>query len=295
MEQQDKMKEIKYAMNARMFLVIASIVLMVNAASSTLMDGFRWFGIVSMVEEYDKENAGKQDQVESTAAKENTDAAVEATDTSKEKTAAEDTESEKAAANEETSTDGETPTAGDAANTAEGTQEIDVAALKKDMNALGITVNDFRILGIACIVMVVIRLIIGLICLRLSNRVDKAGITMTAVIILIAAEIAYVLLMFFKHALFLGSLLYTILVLVFMFLGAKRMRKLHQMDPERVYAVNTVRQAQQKKAAAQAPRKSIRDRAMMSTNTDSGENENQLPPETPQPAAEEENELPPVC
>jgi len=262
----DKLREAKYAMNARMFLLIASIVLIVNSISTTMMDGIKWFNIVGIIEDYDAEHPGEEEAEDTAAVKAAEDAVSGDTDAVEEtgNTAAEAADKEEDIAAEETAEadKAEDTTAGEtAADAGEESREIDVPALKKDMKTLGISINDLRILGFACIFMVIIRCVAGAAILRFSNRVDKAPFILKTVIGLTAFEAAYVILTFLKRALFLGALIYTVLILVFLYIGAFRMKKLHEADPDRILAVNTQRAARPQ--AAPAPKISIRARAMM--------------------------------
>ena len=113
--------------------------------------------------------------------------------------------------------------------------------------------------------MTVIRILAGVICVRFSNRVDRAGITLKTVIGLIIAEVIYIFLLFFKRALFLGSILYTALICGALLWGALKMKKLAKEDPKRVYAVTPAKQRAAEKPAA--PQKSLRDKAMMNTHS----------------------------
>ena len=296
MEQNEKLKQIKYAMNTRMFLLAAGIFLIFTAVTSTGQDALRWFGIVQVVTDYDKdvaegkivppaeeentETVSSEETVPEEAAEadpdtasetddkaaETTDAAAETADSAAE---AADTDAEAAddaaEAAEATDTDAESAgaAAGETQAADEASREIDVPALKKDMETLGITLADLRILGIACIIIAVIRIIAGVICVKFSNRVDRADITFKTVIALTVAEVLYAAVTFFMKALFVGSLLYTILILGALYLGAIRMRKLHKADPERVFAVPPARRPAPQAAA---PKKSLHDRAKMNTD-----------------------------
>ena len=297
----DKLKEVKYAMNARMFLLIASIVLIVNAVSSTMMDGIRWFNIVGVIEEYDKEHPGEEEspeKTEDTAGADKVDAAVddaaaadnaEAVDTAVDVAAADNASGEAAADNASGDAAVAEDTAADAAG--EESREINVPALKKDMKTLGISINDLRLLGFACIFMVIVRCVAGAAILRFSNRVDKAPFILKTVIGLTVLEAAYILLTFLKRALFLGAVIYTVLILVFLYMGAFRMKKLHDADPDRILAVNAQRPARPQ--AAPAPKKSIRERAMLNTADNAEESaDNAEDSADGQEAGEENEELP---
>ena len=283
------MKELKTAINARMILMAAGLFLLFNAVTTTSQDGLRWFNIVHLITQYDEDVASgkiqppaKTESVESEAdsvvANPDTAAEQESSDNALEESASEETdstaESEAASAESNADTASAEPAAESEADSTEpaveteaaASQEIDIPALKTEMETLGITLADLRLLGIACYIMTVIRILAGVVCVRFSNRVDRAGITLKTVIGLIIAEVIYLLLLFFKRALFLGSILYTALICGALLWGALKMKKLSKEDPERVYAVTPAKQRAVDKPAA--PQKSLRDKAMMNTHTD---------------------------
>jgi hypothetical protein len=150
----------------------------------------------------------------------------------------------------------------DAASSAES-DEMDVAALIQDMKTLNITTDDLRTVGIANIVMAVIRIIIALVCILFANRVDKSRITLAAVITLAVCEVVFAILMYFKNSLRIGSLLYAVLLTGFLLFGAIRMRKISKSDPGRILAVNTARRSPSASGQTPPRKKSIRERAMM--------------------------------
>jgi len=227
------MKELKTAINARMILMAAGLFLLFNAVTTTSQDGLRWFNIVHLITQYDEDVASGK--IQPPAKTESVESEADSTEPAAETEAA-------------------------------ASQEIDIPALKTEMETLGITLADLRLLGIACYIMTVIRILAGVVCVRFSNRVDRAGITLKTVIGLIIAEVIYLLLLFFKRALFLGSILYTALICGALLWGALKMKKLSKEDPERVYAVTPAKQRAVDKPAA--PQKSLRDKAMMNTHTD---------------------------
>ena len=265
------MKELKTAINARMILMAAGLFLLFNAVTTTSQDGLRWFNIVHLINQYDEDVASGK--IQPPAEAESSEPAVEqeSPDESSEESASEETKPTAAssdAASEEPSVESETASNEPASESeAAASQEIDIPALKSEMETLGITLADLRLLGIACYIMTVIRIIVGVVCVRFSNRVDRAGITLKTVIGLIVAEVIYIFLLFFKRALFLGSILYTALICGALLWGALKMKKLAKEDPERVYAVTPAKQRAAEKPAA--PQKSLRDKAMMDTHADS--------------------------
>ena len=241
MDQKEKLKQMKYAMNARMFLIAAGLFLIFTAVTSTGQDGLRWFGIAKVVTDYDRDVAeGKitpppaEEETKETVSEEKTENTAETDAESEEMKSETDTGSAevKAEAEDESGTAdtdssnkeeaAETEAAAETASenaettgttaTEEAAQEIDIPALKRDMATLGISVGDLKFLGIACFVIAVIRIFVGVICVKFSNRVDRSSITLKAVIGLAIAEVLYAAVMFLKKALFIGSLIYTFLI-----------------------------------------------------------------------------------
>ena len=339
MEPNDKMKQIKYAMNSRMFILIGSIVLLMNAITSTFPNGTQYIALAKLVEDYDAglvASDGSAITADETASGEAAKVAAEATsneggkeaseDVSDEsgkeagevvsdesdkevgetvsdesgkeageavsdeggkeageavsdegsKEAGEDVSNEGSKEADEAASDSTSVDSAEAADEAapdkaeadgeaasgEDPNEVSVEALKRDMDALGVTANDFRMIGYATVIIAIIQTIIGIICLFLANRVDKASLTLKLVIALIVAEVIYTAFMFFKHALFLGSVLYTILIIGALLWGTIRLLKIAKEDPGRVLAVKTMAQRAKEQQAA-APKKSISERAAM--------------------------------
>lgn len=235
------MKQLKTAMNARMILMAAGLFLLFNAVTTTSQEGLRWFNIVHLITRYDEDVASGKIQPAAEEGK------------------AEAASNEPAADSQDASIEPATD------SQASDSQEIDIPALKSEMETLGIKLSDLRLLGIACYVMTIIRIFVGVVCVRFSNRVDRAGFTLKTVIGLIVVEIIYIFFQFFKRALFLGSILYTALICGALLWGALKMKKLAEEDPERVYAVNPANRKPAEKPAA--PQKSLRDKAMMNTHS----------------------------
>lgn len=251
------MKQAKMAINARMILMAAGLFLIFNAVTSTSMEGLRWFNIVHLVNQYDEDVASGKIKPETEEEKKEETVAAE--------------EPVEGATQEETTSGKNDEEASSTESTAEAetaaTQEVDIPALKSEMETLGITLSDLRLLGIACYVMTVIRIIAGVVCVRFSNRVDRAGITLKTVSGLITAEVIYILLQFFKRALFLGSILYTAVICGALLWGALKMKKLAEEDPERIYAVDPAKRKIAEKPAVK--QQSLHDKALMNTHAGS--------------------------
>ena len=236
----EKMKQAKSALTARMMILAAGLFLVFNAVSSNFQYGMTYLNLSKIVLEDPETDASETEE--------------DFKETEKQAGAEEAAGAEKAAAEE---------AAG--AEDSGASQEIDVKALKADMKRLGVTADDFHTVGIAFLVMAVIRILAGVFCVVFANRVDKSSLLLKVVIGLAVFEAAFAVLLFLKKALALGALLYAVLILVFLFWGVLKLRKMSKEDPERVYAVQSVPKA----APAQpVPKKSIRERAMMNTETE---------------------------
>ena len=298
------------AMNTRMFLLAAGVMLVFNAITSTGRTGLSLYMISKVVSEDEaKEASGEKQAVETNDASDETedkektedaaaadDAAAETKDSEDaaptDEAAAETKDSEDAAAKDDAAaetkdsedaaaTDDSAAETKDSENAAAETkdsettvseeeqQEIDVAALRADMAKLGLTVSDLRLLSVAYIIMALFMAVVGFLCARLSNRVKKSGLIFKAVIALAVAEVAMAALLMVKNLFSPFSALYLVLLTGFLLFGAVRMRKVAKEDPEREFLVQpnpNFARAKEQAAAARAPKKSIHERAMMSTD-----------------------------
>ena len=274
METGDRFAKMKYAMNTRMFLLIAGVLLVFNAVTSTIPYGMRLFAAAQLVSEYD--SSGAENQVAEIAGTENTgtgSAVEEVVGTESAGTGSAATEAAGAASAAEEIAGTESAVTGSAAEEVVGTdsaasetapQEIDVAALKSDMDKLGVSVSDFRRVGVLNIVMAIIRAAIGLLCVVFCNRVDKSRVTFIAAVTLAVCEAIFAVLMYFNRFLGLGSLLYAVLITGVLLVGAIRMRKIARENPDQKLAMETVRRPAAGERV-EAPKKSIKERAMMSS------------------------------
>lgn len=227
MEQNDKMKEMKTALNARLFLLFIGIMMVVNAVTSTGRNGLSWLNLASMVTEVRSEarTAETEDQTV--------------------------TETEAAAAE---NADGEMETE----------TELDIALLAIQMDEVGITVGDLRFLGIVCLIVAVFEAIIGMICVLFSNRVDKSKITWRAVITLFVVECLFLIVLFTKGVLMLNNLINALFLPLVLLWSARKLRKLAKADPTRIYAVKQEKQpVRQAAQTSPAPKKSLKERAMI--------------------------------
>ena len=369
MEQGDRVKEIKTAMNARMILLVAGLFLLMNAVTTTGRNALSWIGLSNVVEEaiangevsWDAEEpvpveedqtavktaaditaeekseteadtaaetedktaaetaAETEDKEAGTPVKDQAEAgtAVEAEDKAAEGTAAvteNETETETTAETEdkaetettaETEGKAETETAAEAedqadaavetedeaeadtedqavsetaasqegSDTQDGSQEFDIKSLVRNMKALGVTAADFRLLGIVGVIAALLEAVCGLLCAINSNRVDRSKITLATVIVLLAGEAVQLVILLLKKALMFGTLFNALLLPLALLWGALKMRKLAKADPARVYAVLSAGRRSAQPAKAPAPKKSLRERAMMDTHTDPDEDQ----------------------
>ena len=206
MEPGNRFSEMKYAVNTRMFLMIAGMILIFNALTSTIPSGMRLTAMARLVSEYE----------EGTPAEE---------------------------------------------------EGVDVGALKEDMEKLGITVSDLRLVGRMNMVMAVVRMAAGILCLVFCNRVDKSRMILVCAIALAACEVIFAVFMYFNRFLGIGTLFYSALLTGILLFGAIRMRKIAREDPDRKLLLQP---AQRRTAGArpEAPKKSIKERAMMGSASD---------------------------
>ena len=270
MEPRDKMKENKLALNGRLLLLLVGIMLVFNGITSSGRNGLGWLGLADAVEEIRNTPQEEKAAPEETASEE----AAPAQDGAETEEAAPaqggaETEEETAAAATETT--GET-----------AAQMPDLDELVRQMEASGISTSDLRLLGILSLIITFFEVCVGLLCAFFSNRVNKSKITLTGVIVLLVAEVAFVAVYFVKGALTLSLLLNSIFLPLVLLWSATRLRKLAKLDPERIYAVTPARdrgfsangrKAEKKPSApSETPAKSsIRDKAMWKSDSDENE------------------------
>lgn len=240
MEQNDKLKEMKTALNARLFLLFIGIMMVVNAVTSTGRNGLSWLNLASMVTEV-------RSEAETAVTAETEDRTV--------------AETEAAAAE-------------NAAGEMEAETELDIELLATQMDEVGITVGDLRFLGIVCLIVAAFEAIIGMICVLFSNRVDKSKITWRAVITLFVVECLFLIVLFTKGVLMLNNLLNALFLPLVLLWSARKLRKLAKADPTRIYAVKQEKQpVRQAAKIRQAPNKSLKERAMIQAGDEPDEDQ----------------------
>ena len=202
----EKMKEARTALNARMLLLFAGIMLVLNGIMQTGRNGLGWINMAKSVEEY---------QMEQGDGGAGTDPETEAV-------------SENAASEPETETVSEA---------AEEETEFSIGALVDQMKEAGVTTGDLKQLGYGNLIAAVFEILCGLICALFANRVDRWKYTLGAVAALLCVEVIYMLFAFSKNAMAISNLIYAILLPLVLLWSALKMRKLAKADPERIYAV----------------------------------------------------------
>ena len=224
MEQNEKLKEMRMALNARLFLLFIGIMMIVNAVTTTGRNGLSWLNLANMVTEI--QTGGTASHIE-------------------EETEPSGAMTEKVTVSEET--------------------ELDIETIAAQMEEVGVTADDLKLLGIICLITAAFEAIIGLICALLSNRVDRSKITLSAVILLLVVECVFLIVLAVKGALMISNLIYSLLLPLVLLWSVFRLRKLAKADPDRIYAVKQNKQ-QQKPAMPvnSAPKKGLKERAMMS-------------------------------
>ena len=224
MEQNEKLKEMRMALNARLFLLFIGIMMIVNAVTTTGRNGLSWLNLANMVTEI--QTGGTASHIE-------------------EETEPSGAMTEKVTVSEET--------------------ELDIETIAAQMEEVGVTADDLKLLGIICLITAAFEAIIGLICALLSNRVDRSKITLSAVILLLVVECVFLIVLAVKGALMISNLIYSLFLPLVLLWSVFRLRKLAKADPDRIYAVKQNKQ-QQKPAMPvnSAPKKGLKERAMMS-------------------------------
>ena len=235
MEQNEKLKEMRMALNARLFLLFIGIMMIVNAVTTTGRNGLSWLNLANMVTEI--QTGGTASHIE-------------------EETEPSGAMTEKVTVSEET--------------------ELDIETIAAQMEEVGVTADDLKLLGIICLITAAFEAIIGLICALLSNRVDRSKITLSAVILLLVVECVFLIVLAVKGALMISNLIYSLLLPLVLLWSVFRLRKLAKADPDRIYAVKQNRQPQKPAMPVNsAPKKGLKERAMMSpteeTDSDAAE------------------------
>ena len=159
MDETDKLKEIRSALNARLFLLILGVLLILNGVTSTGRQGLAYRNLAAAIDERivskealpDEKEPGSDDDRKDNAAAEGTAAA------------------------------------------AEQSVEEQLDSFILQMDEVGMTTGDLRRISVFFLIAAFFEIGVGLICAIFSNRVDRAKITLSAVSCLMVVEIAQVL------------------------------------------------------------------------------------------------------
>ena len=232
MDETDKLKEIRSALNARLFLLILGVLLILNGVTSTGRQGLAYRNLAAAIDERivskealpDEKEPGSDDDRKDNAAAEGTAAA------------------------------------------AEQSVEEQLDSFILQMDEVGMTTGDLRRISVFFLVAAVFEIAVGLICAIFSNRVDRAKITFTAVCILLAVELVFLIYMTMNNGLMLSMLINCLLIPIVLLWSSWKMLKLSKADPSRKYATESRRTAgprpEAPSPAPPAPPRSIKDRAM---------------------------------
>ncbi len=238
MDETDKLKEIRSALNARLFLLILGVLLILNGVTSTGRQGLAYRNLAAAIDERivskealpDEKEPGSDDDRKDNAAAEGTAAA------------------------------------------AEQSVEEQLDSFILQMDEVGMTTGDLRRISVFFLVAAVFEIAVGLICAIFSNRVDRAKITFTAVCILLAVELVFLIYMTMNNGLMLSMLINCLLIPIVLLWSSWRMLKLSKADPSRKYATESRRTAgprpEAPSPAPPAPPRSIKDRAMWQTEAE---------------------------
>ncbi len=125
-----------------------------------------------------------------------------------------------------------------------------------------------RVLGICFLILAVLEIFAGIFSLRLCNRLDKCFFMRKIIFILIGTEVLMQILLFMSRMPNLGMLITSLLIPLYMLWSVTRLCKLAKIYPERIYVVEKKKPAQ---APSKAPKKSIHERAMMTSSLSDAE------------------------
>ncbi|MBR2527454.1 MAG: hypothetical protein IKE58_03140 [Blautia sp.] len=233
MEQNDRMKEARRGLNARLLLLAAGIMLVVNSVSSSARTGLSWLSLADLVIETQTHPAQKAEGgILEEAGEDDADHAEAVMEGG----------------------------ADHAEAVMEGDAEFDINLFIEAMDESNLTVLDLRLFGIFYLISAVVEILAGMTCAFFSNRVDKSKITFTAAAILSAWELIFLAFLLLRGGLMLSVLFNSILLPLVLLWAAWQMRKMAKADPQRVFAVNPGSKPVRKENPP-APRKSIRERA----------------------------------
>ena len=259
----DKLKESRMCLNGRLLLLAVGLMLVFNSLNSTIRNGLTWLDLSRLAVQTQEEIA------------------QEAQNTGEDPSAGTDASAGMVPAS---GTDASAK-AQVSAEAVAGTEEdaFDPRELLSRMEEAGITASDLRLFGILFLITAFFEAAAGIFCAVFSNRVDKSRITLAVVITLLAEELIFLAILFFKGGLMLSVLFNSVVLPLILLWAVTRFRKIAKADPERVYAVKP-RQTVQK---PQAQKKSLKEKASWTTDVSSEAPQAMDDEETPQPPNEE--------
>ena len=283
----DKLKESRMCLNGRLLLLAVGLMLVFNSLNSTIRNGLTWLDLsrlaVQTQEEIAQEaqNTGEDPSTGTDAS----DGMVPASDTGASDGMGPASDTDASAGMVPASGTDASAEAQVSAEAVAGTEEdaFDPRELLSRMEEAGITASDLRLFGILFLITAFFEAAAGIFCAVFSNRVDKSRITLAVVITLLAEELIFLAILFFKGGLMLSVLFNSVVLPLILLWAVTRFRKIAKADPERVYAVKP-RQTVQK---PQAQKKSLKEKASWTTDVSSEAPQAMDDEETPQPPNEE--------
>ena len=298
MDETDKLKEMRSALNARLFLLILGVLLVLNGVTSTGRNGLAYRNLAAAIDERivlketlpDKKESDDNRAEERAAAEDAAENADKTAVDADQDTADADQNDKKAAdagqnAGSE-SDSGKQNGSDNRGNETAGTEQSAEEQLDSfilQMDEVGMTTGDLRRISVFFLVAAFFEIVVGLICAILSNRVDRAKITFTAVCILLVVELVFLIFMTLNNGLMLSMLINCLLIPIALLWSSWKMLKLSKADPSRKYAAESRRTAGPRPEApspAPAPPRSIKDRAMWQTETEPSLDEAEIGAET---------------
>jgi hypothetical protein len=144
-----------------------------------------------------------------------------------------------------------------AAEAAKGTEEYANALAE-----IGMSITIARVSGAVFVVAGIVEIFIGVCCIILQNRLDKAFFTRKLAIVLLVVEVASDIYLFAVQLVNASRLFTSLAVPLFLLWAVSKLCKLSKLYPDRVYAIDPQKKSAQSSRQA-APKKSLRDRAMV--------------------------------
>lgn len=147
------------------------------------------------------------------------------------------------------------------------------------VNALaevGMSIGVARLAGAVFLAVSMVEIFVGVTCIILQNRLDKATFTRKLVIGLLGVEIVMQIFLFAVHFFNPGRLFSSLAMPLFLLWASTMLCRLAKKYPDRKYAIDTKKKEQQKPA----PKKSLKERAMVPTDVTEEEepvSENEIP------------------